>query len=330
MMKQLLQASNNCATVSSQISSTMKGLPRQIGQLGNYLVEGISDLTSFESTGPKLLGEGNFGIVYESTFGSAGNKRLAARKITFSKENGASLIKEMELQRKLSSPHIVQVFDGGAVADTGGYSLTESATMTSEFAGNDLEKVMGAPSLQDGKLVKHNRLSPKLCENVKEGLLYALDEMNYHGLVHRDIKPDNVFMDQAGLVKLGDFGLARSEVNQVIKDEDTAMAGYTAPEVITGQPHTHASDIFSVGAVLFKAHSGRALFPEGLIDKHPSLMMNEGLYIQYLSTMITNNIEDTETALMLCDMLAFNPEARPSTSDLLYSDAKNNIDLLNG
>ena len=98
---------------------------------------------------------------------------------------------------------------------------------------------------------------------ITDQLLDAVGYAHERGVVHRDIKPDNIFLTSDGRVKLADFGIAHvgSEATGLTQ-AGTVMGtpGYMAPEQVTGQPVDARSDIFSIGAVLFEMLAGQNPF----------------------------------------------------------------------
>ncbi|MDI2131346.1 protein kinase domain-containing protein [Yinghuangia seranimata] len=86
------------------------------------------------------------------------------------------------------------------------------------------------------------------------------------GVVHRDIKPHNLMLDDSGAVKICDFGIARLDDATAGLTLDGTVPGtpaYMAPEQLTGNPATAAADVYALGATLFQLLTGRVVFPNG-------------------------------------------------------------------
>src|SRR5439155_13453985 len=148
-------------------------------------------------------------------------------------------------------PNILSIFDFGA---DGGQAFAAMELLDGETLRERLAR--GALPV---------RKSTECAIQVARGLAAAHEK----GLVHRDLKPDNVFLLRDGQVKILDFGLARqtpsgdAEVTSLpTTDPGTVLGtlGYMAPEQARGQPVDARADLFSFGALLYEMLSGRPAF----------------------------------------------------------------------
>ncbi len=80
----------------------------------------------------------------------------------------------------------------------------------------------------------------------------ALDICSKNGVIHRDVKPDNIFVDKFGSFKLGDFGVARRLEGSMSMMSKKGTYSYMAPEVFRGEKYDHRADIYSLGMVMYK------------------------------------------------------------------------------
>jgi eukaryotic-like serine/threonine-protein kinase len=115
-----------------------------------------------------------------------------------------------------------------------------------------------ARSLED-VFVDDSPLSPRRVAQIGVQLLDALSAAHGAGIVHRDVKPSNVLLENSGRVVLTDFGIATYDGATTLTQTGTFMGSpaYVAPEVARGEPASPASDLWSLGATLYAAVEGR-------------------------------------------------------------------------
>lgn len=161
-------------------------------------------------------------------------------------ERTARLHREAKAAGRLNHPHIVTLFDVGE--DHGLLFLAFEYV-----AGRDLhQRLVDGPPLS-------LREALRIARETAEGLEYA----HRQGIVHRDIKPGNLLLDAEGRVKISDFGIAKM-LGQNTELTTTGMVigspHYLSPEQVRGEPLDGASDVFSLGVVLYELISGRRPF----------------------------------------------------------------------
>jgi len=165
---------------------------------------------------------------------------------------------EAEFAAGLSAhPNIVSIFDVGEDGDLH-YIVMEL------IEGRNLKDLIRAEA----------PLSVERTFAIGQGIASALAFAHQRGLIHRDIKPQNILVASDGSVKVTDFGIARSASASQMTRTGVVMgtAHYIAPEQAQGQPSTAATDIYSLGVVLFEMLTGKLLFdadnPLGVAMKH--------------------------------------------------------------
>jgi len=153
--------------------------------------------------------------------------------------------REAKAAGKLSHPHIVSIFDYGE--DNGRYFIAM------EF--------LEGQTLRDKIMARGAFAIPDALE-VASQILDALGYAHQRGVIHRDIKPDNIHILPGGQAKLTDFGIARiSEEPQLTSDGQIfGTPSFMSPEQIVGGAIDHRSDLFSLGIVLYEMLAGRRPF----------------------------------------------------------------------
>ena len=155
--------------------------------------------------------------------------------------------REARLAAQLSHPNIVTVIDRGEQG--------ERQFIVFEYVEGENLK-----ALIEREAPLPERDAVELALQVADGLAFA----HAHGLVHRDVKPQNVLLTEDGRAKVTDFGIARSiDVQRSLTQTGTVMgtSDYISPEQARGGPVNECSDIYSLGAVLYELLTGEVPFP---------------------------------------------------------------------
>ena len=207
-----------------------------------------------------LLGQGGFGVVYRA-HQSAVLREVAVKFVLPKYANQPDFIRRFESEAqvvaRLEHPHIVPLYDYWREPD--------STCLVMRF--------LRGGSLRDW-IETQGKLEPSLAAKVLEQVGSALTFAHRNGVVHRDVKADNIFLDEDGNAYLSDFGIAK-EVGADASDGSGTLVGtpaYMAPEQIRGEGAGPQSDIYAFGIMLYEMLSGRRPFAEEtlatLVYKH--------------------------------------------------------------
>jgi formylglycine-generating enzyme required for sulfatase activity len=230
----------------------------------------------------RLIGMGGMGQVWQATdlatHAELGHSELVALKIlppqlTQSPAHAKLLIEEATQARRLAHDNIVRVYEWAQDPATSSYFIIMEC-----LEGQDL----------DAWLVEHGKATPEQVEQmlrpVAHALQYAWDK---HRLVHRDLKPGNVFLTSEGEIKLLDFGIASRARNTGstlgLETPNAGTAGYRAPEAGThqGSPRPQL-DVYAVAVMIYQLLEGAMPFGEqraqGVHPARPSAL-NEAQWL---------------------------------------------------
>ena len=201
---------------------------------------------NYEVMGP--LGEGGMATVYRGRRISDG--RAVAIKVLreqYAHDRGfvARFEREAQAVARLSHPHMVQVLDSGRDGDV-------HFIVMEYVEGEDLKTLLRREHILPEKRARE--IGAQVCEV----LAYA----HTQGIVHRDIKPQNILLTVDGQVKVTDFGIARALASAAITETGTVLGSvqYLSPEQARGLGVGQSADLYSLGVVLFEAVAGQLPF----------------------------------------------------------------------
>jgi serine/threonine-protein kinase len=205
-------------------------------------------------------------------------------------------LREARVAARLSHPNVVRVFDAG---DSDGRPYIV------------MEYVRGR------SLADCGRLAPERVAELGKQAAAGLQQAHDAGLVHRDVKPGNLLLRDDGVLKIADFGIARAAemTRQTQAGTILGTAAYLAPEQIAGEDATRASDLYSLGAVLYELLTGR---PPYVFESLAELAAQQGegaiVPVRDLEPSVPRELE---AAVM--HALARDPSFRPaSAADLAH------------
>lgn len=196
----------------------------------------------------RMIGIGGMAVVFEAY--DLQEKRTVAVKllrdeISNDVQSVKRFINESKAVSMMNHPNIVRIYDV-AVSDTLKYIVME------RIDGITLKKYMNAKKA----------LSFKVTMSVAEQVLCALEHAHKQGVIHRDIKPQNIMLLRNGKVVVTDFGIAKlpDAENVTMADKAVGTVYYISPEQASGKPIDARSDLYSLGAMMYEMITGKLPF----------------------------------------------------------------------
>ncbi|HEX6921506.1 MAG TPA: protein kinase, partial [Actinomycetes bacterium] len=195
------------------------------------------------------LARGGMATVYEAVDSRLDRPvalKVMHRNLAEDEEFVSRFIREAKSAARLSHPNVVAVFDQGA--DDGHVFLA-------------MELVNGR-TLRD-LLRERGSLTPRQALEILESVLAGLGAAHHAGIVHRDVKPENVLLSDDGRVKVGDFGLARAVTGHTSHSTTGVLIGtvaYLSPEQVERGVADPRSDVYAAGILLYEMLTGAKPF----------------------------------------------------------------------
>jgi serine/threonine protein kinase len=200
----------------------------------------------------RMVGEGGMGRVYEARHQRLTTKRFAVKMLHPDLARQPDVVtrfqREAEASSVISHPHVVDVYDVSSTPDGRPYIVAE--LLQGEELGNHLERV--------------GQMTASGAAHVVRQVAAALGAAHTAGIVHRDVKPENVFLSGEGShVKVLDFGISKVGDNKDGLTKTGTVMGtpdYMAPEQARGDKVDARADIYAAGAILYRAITGKKPF----------------------------------------------------------------------
>ena len=243
-----------------------------------------------------LLGKGASGTVHRAIDTFSGDEvalkiidPAVFQELEFGPVLRKQFLREASLAGRLSHPHIASILDA-VVTDDAGYVVMEYVP------GVDLSRHAAPGSLLS--IEDTVQIGFKCCG--------ALDYAFRQGVIHRDIKPANIMIVNGSDVKITDFGAAFLQNRDVTQSVNIGSPAYMSPEQISGNPLTHATDMYCLGVVLYELLTGRRPFvADSIADLIHNIVQLAPVPPSQLNSALTEGIDR-----IVLTMLQKKPEER--------------------
>ena len=282
------------------------------------------DLNQFEML--ELIGSGAFSVVYKVKENETG-KHYAAKVLNFKIDKDSSLqnevlllLREVNLISSLDHPAILK-FIGFSPTDFEGFPFP---TIVTELAPND--------SLEDIIKLEASSLSPKGWDDTRKliniyGIASGLQYLHLHDIIHRDMKPANILLDDYLFPKIADFGLSKittsvsKSLNLQSQDHFKGTPVYMAPEILKNENYSKSVDVYAFAIIVYQILTGITPYADLILHQ----LMHKVVFLRERPE-LTNDIPEAYRKLIE-KCWSNNPAERP-TFDKIVDDLKNNEEYL--
>jgi len=289
----------------------------------------------------EVLGSGGMSIVYlgkDIQNGALAAVKVLKKQYTQDKEHiNRFFTREIQATKDLNHKNIVKLINYGHKGDI--YYL-----IYEYVKGRSLDKFLS----------QNKNISISNIENIFLQILTGLSHAHNKGIIHRDIKPQNILITSQGIIKITDFGIAKALSSVTITQTGMFIGspGYISPEQAEGKKVDNRSDIYSLGVLLFELLTGVLPFksdtPWGIVHKHiydrpPDISrLNKGIppYLDYIVSRClaknpSNRFNSVSDIAMIISNKSFTsqtiikPKSKKSLNNLRTQDTDNKIVVKN-
>ena len=250
------------------------------------------------------LGRGTYGKATLVRSNLPGQKFYVMKTINIenmSENNIKKSFEEVNIIKKLNHPNIIKFHEAFIVNNP-----TKTMNLIVEFAdGGDLHQKINEMK-KTNKFFEESQILDYFIQ-----ICLALYHMHSKHILHRDLKPQNVFLTSTGMVKLGDFGISKCLDYSLAKARSVVGTPfYLSPELIQHIPYSYKSDIWSLGVLLYEMTTLKMPF-EGCNLAMLAYRIQKGMY-EKLSDCWSTDLKE-----LIYSLLNVDPDKRPDIKDIL-------------
>jgi serine/threonine-protein kinase len=256
------------------------------------------------------VGQGGMAVVFraqDETLKREVAIKLLHQHLAADTESKARLEREAQAVAKLRHENILEIFDYSGIA-------SESAFIVTEFIDGKTLK-----QLFENRRIRHPEVAAMIAAEIGGALAHA----HSVGIIHRDVKPENVMIRKDGVLKLMDFGIA-----QVVDLQRMTVTGqllgspaYMAPELIEGKPLDFRTDVFSVGIILYQMATGTLPF----VGKNPHEVLRRIGEGRFPDPRTGNRLIGDDLSRIMRRALARNPDDRYADVSRFVTELRENL-----
>ena len=222
-----------------------------------------------------------------------------------SEESRARFEREARATARLRHPHIIEIFD---FADSSEGGLTPSYIVTEFVHGQTLKDFMD----------EHQAFFPEVAAMIAIQICEAVSHAHGLSIIHRDLKPENIMVDNHGVLKLMDFGIAKvidQQQQMTLTGTILGSPAHMAPELLEGKELDLRSDLFSIGTILYWLSTGQLPF----FGKNPHQVIKRIVQGDFTNPQQLNPATGGEFSRIIRRALQNDPEDRYQTASSLQS-----------